>query len=588
MRHVERPTEIQRALGACRGAFLTVGAFSAAVNVLALASPLYMLQLYDRVVPSRSIETLLMLVPITIAAHALFALLDGLRRAILERTSEWLDQRLRGPVLGTALRRAVASSMHEAAQGMRDMGALRGFVSGPAVGPIMDLPWVPIYILALFTVNSLLGWIGVIATLVLGLLALINELITRRAYAFAMAAGTRAQQHISMVLRNAEVVQALQMFDGVHRLVSGTERDARDAARTASARGTIMSSMSKFFRISIQTCIMGAGAWLAIDDRGTAGAIFAASFLLSRALMPVENAIATWKSVVNAVGAYRRLVALFREQPEPRPRTAMPCPAGGVKVEQVSYAPPGSESLILRDVALSVAPGEGLGIIGPSGAGKSTLARVMSGAWAPTAGCVRLDGADIRLWLSSGGAKHLGYLPQDIELFDATVAQNISRLASDADAADVMAAAKLAGIHDTILRLPHGYDTVIGEGGVKLSGGQTQRIGLARALYGRPRLLILDEPNSNLDQEGEGALLRAIEEMKRSGAMVVMITHKGNILQMADKLCLIRDGRVAAFGLRSAVVEEINRLALAAKQAKPMTAQRQGPRSDKVLVEQGI
>jgi PrtD family type I secretion system ABC transporter len=514
-----------------------------------------------------------MLIPITVAAHALFATLDGLRRVILDRTGEWLDRRIRGPVLAMDLRRALAATAHEPAQGMRDLGALRSFVTGPAVGPIMDLPWVPIYIAALFVVDPLLGWIGIAAALVLGAIAVVNEALTRRAHAVTRAAGGRAQQRIASVLRNAEVVTALDMFAGADRLVAESEGEAREAARRASVRGTLMSSLSKFFRISVQTCIMAAGAWLAINDRGTAGAIFAASFLLSRALMPVENAIATWQSVVAATSAYRRLARSFRDAAPEGPRLAMPCPSGGLTIDGVSYLLPDATQPILSDIRLSVAPGEALGIVGPSGAGKSTLARVMSGAWSPTEGSARIDGADVRLWLGTGGARYLGYLPQDIELFDATVADNIARLAEAPDAEEVIAAAKLSGIHDFVLRLPRGYDTGIGEGGVRLSGGQRQRIGLARALYGRPRLLVLDEPNSSLDQEGEAALLHAVEAMKRAGAVIVMITHKANILQAADKLCLIRNGRVDAFGARDAVIAEINQRSLAGRRAGAPLAQ---------------
>jgi PrtD family type I secretion system ABC transporter len=333
--------------------------------------------------------------------------------------------------------------------------------------------------------------------------------------------------------------------------------EAMEHQRAAGTRGAVILALSKFFRLFIQTAIMAVGAYLVIQQETSPGALFASSFLLGRALAPVENAIGTWKSLVSARLGYRRLKEMLAKNPARDRGMELPRPEGELSVERISYVPPGSDSPTLRGISFALNPGEVLGVIGPSAAGKSTLARMIAGTWSPAAGNVRLDGADISVWLDAGGSKHVGYLPQDIELFAGSVKDNIARL-NDADPEDVIEAAKLVGLHETIMRLPRGYDSDIGEGGVKLSGGQRQRVGLARALFGSPRLVVLDEPNSSLDHEGEEALLQAIAHLKSQGTTVVVIAHRPSILGLADKLLVLRNGAVDAFGGRAEVIARLN------------------------------
>jgi len=413
----------------------------------------------------------------------------------------------------------------------------------------------------LFLLHPLLGLIGLGAAVLLFGLALLNEVSTRAMLVQADKAAARGQASAARSLRNAEVVQAMGMAEGVIGSWRRESAEGRQARADAGRRGDTVLALSKFSRLAVQTVVMGAAAWLAIRQDVSPGAIFAGSFLLSRALAPVENAVGTWKSVIGARAAYARLKDFAVAAAVPPPAMALPPPEGTLGVEQVTYRPPGADAPTLRGVSFALAPGEILGVLGASAAGKTTLARLIAGTLDPTAGVVRLDGADIRLWHAAGGGRHLGYLPQDIELFPGSVRANIARL-GDADPESVIAAATLVGLHETIMRLPQGYDTDIGEGRLKLSGGQRQRVGLARALFGDPRLIVLDEPNSSLDHEGELALLHAVAAIKARGATVVIITHRPSVLSLADKLLILRNGAMEAYGARAEVFDKLNVAAL--------------------------
>ncbi|HEX7969003.1 MAG TPA: type I secretion system permease/ATPase, partial [Stellaceae bacterium] len=498
-------SDVQKALRSCRGAFGIIMGFSLALNLLMLASPLYMMQVFDRVLASRSGDTLVMLTLITVLAIAVMALLDAIRAQMLVRIGNWLDDRLGPTVFSGALKAALRCDPTRAAQGLRDLGTVRAFMTGPTVTPLLDAPWAPIFIIALFALHPVLGLIGLVGGVLLFGLALINELVTKQPLKRANLAASKTHQRAEAALRNAEVIRAMGMGDGVLRVWRKDARGTNDAQRIAGTRGGVILALSKFSRLLVQTVILGAGAWLVINQEASAGAMFASSFLLGRALAPVENAIGTWKSLVAARLAHRRLDELVAALPDQAPGMELPRPAGELVVERLVFVPPGAEEPTLRGVGFELAPGEVLGIIGPSAAGKSTLARLIAGTWTPTAGKVRLDGADIGVWHDSGGSHHVGYLPQDIELFAGTVRDNIARL-GDAGPTAVIEAAKLVGLHELIMRLPRGYNSEIGEAGVRLSGGQRQRIGLARAVFGRPRLVVLDEPNASLDHEGEEAL----------------------------------------------------------------------------------
>ncbi|HZS85028.1 MAG TPA: type I secretion system permease/ATPase [Stellaceae bacterium] len=552
-----RDTELQRSLRACASSFVVIAVFSLCINLLTLVSPLYMMQLFDRVLSSRSNDTLIMLTVIAAGALAVLSLIDGIRSQILARIGTWLDDRMGPMVLGGALQSALRTDGGRAAQGLRDLGTLRGFLTGPAITPLLDAPWAPLFLVSLFALHWVLGFVGLGGALVLVALAILNEVMTKGPLRRANLAATRTHQRTEAALRNAEVIRSMGMLDGVIRLWRRDGDAASEAQIQAGNRGAAILAMSKFLRLLVQTMIMGVGAWLVIAHDVSPGAMFASSFLLGRAMAPVENAIGTWKSLVAARIAYRRLTELLALAPTTEKGMPLPRPEGELSVERVSFVPPGAEAPTLRGVSFTLAPGEVLGIIGPSAAGKSTLARLIAGSWTATAGHVRLDGAEIGVWLDADGARHLGYLPQDIELFAGTVRENIGRL-GEADPAAIIEAAQLAGLHETIMRLPRGYDSEIGEAGLRLSGGQRQRIGLARALYGRPRLVVLDEPNSSLDFDGEEALLQAIAQLKERGTTVIVIAHRPSILGLADKLLVLRNGVVDMFGERGEVIAKLN------------------------------
>jgi PrtD family type I secretion system ABC transporter len=552
-----RESEIRRAIKACTSSFLAIVAFSLCINVLTLVSPLYMMQLFDRVLASRSGDTLLMLTIIAAFALLVLSLIDGIRAQILSRIGTWLDDRVGPLVLGGALRTALRTDGGSAAQGLRDLGTIRAFLTGPAITPLLDAPWAPLFLAALFLLHPMLGLVGLGGGTLLVGLAILNEILTKAPLRRASLAATRTHHRTEAALRNAEVIRAMGMQDGVVRTWQHDTEAASAAQVQAANRGATILAMSKFLRLTVQTMIMGVGAWLVIEHDVSPGAMFASSFLLGRAMAPVENAIGTWKSLVGARIAYRRLDEILAAAPVERAAMRLPTPAGEIQVDRVSYVPYGSDVPTLRNISFALAPGEVLGIIGPSAAGKSTLARLLAGTWTPTAGNVRLDGGDVGMWHDAGGSHHLGYLPQDIELFRGTVRDNIGRLSQASDE-DVIEAAQLAGLHDTIMRLPRGYDSEIGDAGLRLSGGQRQRVALARALFGKPRFVILDEPNSSLDHEGEEALVRAIAQAKAQGTTIIVITHRPSILGLADKLLLLRNGAIEAFGDSREVIAKLN------------------------------
>jgi len=568
----EHMSDVHKALRACRGAFGIIMAFSLAINLLMLATPLYMMQVFDRVLSSRSGDTLVMLTLITVLAIGVLALLEAIRAQMLVRIGNWLDDRLGPTVFAGALRAALRSDPARASQGLRDLSTMRGFITGPTVTPLLDAPWAPIFIIALFALHPLLGLIGLGGGVVLFGLALINEIVTKQPLRNANLAASRTHQRAEAALRNAEVIRAMGMGEGVLRLWRRDGAGTNAAQRAAGTRGGVILAFSKFSRLLVQTVILGAGAWLVIHQEASAGAMFASSFLLGRALAPVENAIGTWKSLVAARLAHRRLDELVSALPDEAKGMELPRPVGELVVERLVFVPPGAEEPSLRGVGFELAPGEVLGIIGPSAAGKSTLARLIAGTWSPTAGKVRLDGADIAVWHDSGGSQHVGYLPQDIELFAGTVRDNIARL-GDATPTAVIEAAKLVGLHEIIMRLPRGYNSEIGEAGLRLSGGQRQRIGLARAVFGRPRLVVLDEPNASLDHEGEEALHHAIARLKEMGTTIVMIAHRPSVLGLADKLLVLRNGTVDAYGSRAEVIAKLNAPGANRRAAVPMQKQ---------------
>jgi PrtD family type I secretion system ABC transporter len=537
--------------------FITAGAFSLAINLLYLGAPLYMLQVYDRVISSASEVTLVMLTLALIMALLALAGLDAVRARTLTRASIRLDRLLAGRVM-SAIIESSQNIGNARSQLLRDFDTFRQFITGMGIHAVFDLPWAPIYIAVIFVLHPVLGAFAFGASVVLISMAFLNERIVRPPLSESNEAANRNYNFTEMSLRNTEVVQAMGMTEGLlHRW--GRDRNRMlERQVTASDRAATMQSVIRFLRLSMQSLILGLGAYLVIERAATVGAMFAASILLGRALQPVEQIVGSWRNLVSARAAFHRIRELLTANPPRDMKIELPRPAGRVSVEGLSYAPRGSSRPILRGIGFRIDRGEVLGIIGPSGAGKSTLARHIVGVVTPSAGVARLDDADVSIWPRSMVGKYIGYLPQDIELFADTVAANISRFQTGQDKA-IIQAAQMAGVHEMILRLPNGYETQVGEGGAVLSGGYRQRIGLARAVFGSPSLVVLDEPSSNLDAEGDAALTECVVALKQRQVTVIIISHRPATIGVVDKLLLIREGAVEMFGSRAEILAKLTR-----------------------------
>jgi PrtD family type I secretion system ABC transporter len=553
----KRSDELRQLLHACWGYFVTAGIFSLAINLLYLAGPLFMLQVYDRVISSASEITLLMLTIALLFAYLALAGLDAVRARVLTRASMRLDQNI-APRVMTAVIDREANFAGASSQLVRDFDTFRQFITGSGIHAVFDLPWAPIYIAVIFVLHPFLGAFALGCAITLLLLALINEWIVKPPLTESNEAAARSYNFTEMSLRNTEVVRAMGMTVGLLKRWSRDRTRMLERQLAASDRAATMQSIIRFLRLSMQSLILGLGAYLVIERLTTAGAMFAASILLGRALQPVEQIVGSWRSLVSARGAFLRVRELLAAHPPHETGLILPRPKGQLSVEALSFAAPGTPKPILRGVTFQIEPGEVVGIIGPSGAGKSTLARHLVGVQAPSAGAVRLDGSDVTTWIKSSLGQHLGYLPQGIELFADTVAANICRFDQGRND-EIIRAAKMAGVHEMIVRLPSGYDAQVGEGGAILSGGYRQRIALARAVYGNPSLVVLDEPSSNLDAEGDAALADCILQLKERGTTVVIISHRLATLGVVDKVLVLRDGVAEAFGLRKEVLSRLTR-----------------------------
>jgi ATP-binding cassette subfamily C protein len=549
-----KSTELQIALGAVREYFVSAGLFSLAINLLYLAGPLYMLQVYDRVISSGSVTTLVMLTIALTGAYLALAGLDVVRAHVLTRAGIRLDGLLSDRVVAATLSEAGSESSRS--QPLRDFDTFRQFITGTGVHALFDLPWTPLYVAVIFLLHPALGALALAGVVILTLLALVNEWLVRHTLGEANEAATRNYAFTDMSLRNAEVVRAMGMAPGLLKRWSRDRFRVLERQMVASDRAATMSSIIKFVRLTMQSLVLGLGAYLAIERFTSVGAMFAASILLGRALQPVEQVVGGWRGFVGARDAYDRVKRLLTTNPPPDISLVLPRPSGRLGAQSVFYALPGSNKAILKGISFQIEAGETLGIVGPSGAGKSTLARLLVGVTRPSSGVVRLDGADVAIWPRHLFGRYAGYLPQDIELFADTVSANISRFQTGRDAA-VIQAAKLAGVHDMILQLPEGYDTQVGEGGAVLSGGYRQRIGLARAVFGNPSLIVLDEPSSNLDSAGDFALSECISELKGMGTTIVIVSHRAGTIASADKILLLRDGTIEAFGERQEVMARL-------------------------------
>jgi len=549
---------LHNALKACRESFLSVGFFSFFINALMLVPTFYMLQVYGRVITSGSLTTLTMLTLIMTGLVITLGCLEWTRSRIMVRVSNRLDMLLSRQVYKASFKRALESGgMDASAQPLNDLTGLRQFLSGNGLFAFFDAPWLPIYIAVMFMFHPWFGWVATGSALLLLVLAFINERLTGPTLAQANKEHIGASLYTTKNLRNAEVIESMGMLETLMERWWNRQKNVLMLQSRASDKGAMISTLSRSFRILVQSLILGLGAYLAVDHQVGAGLVFAGSVLLGRALAPIDLIIGSWKGFIAARSQYARLNAILAKQQAQPERMRLPAPKGDVQVENLSVAAPGSNIPIIKNISFSVPAGCVVGIIGPSAAGKSTLARALLGIWAPLHGVVRLDGADISAWDKHDLGPHIGYLPQDIELFEGSVSDNIARFAL-VDPEQVILAATTARVHDMILLLPDGYDTVIGGDGVVLSGGQRQRIGLARALYGSPRLIILDEPNSNLDEVGDRALIAALYNIRLSGATLFVITHRTNIVSQLDRLMVMSNGGISLFGPRELVLTELN------------------------------
>lgn len=535
------------ALGDYKSILISVGCFTALINILMLVPSIYMLQVYDRVLSSHNETTLAMLSLMVVGFFVFIGLLEIIRSFIVIRIGSQLERRFNLRVYQAAFERNLFRGEGNAGQSLGDLTHIRQFVTGPALFAFFDAPWFPVYLFVIYLFNV---WLGVFATagavLLIGL-ACLNEAMTKKPLGEAAVFSQKSSLMATSHLHNAETIQAMGMLGAlrhrwfqVHSRFLGLQNQASDI-------GAVISSLSKTLRLCLQSLVLGLGALLVIKGDMTAGMMIAGSILMGRVLSPIDQLIAVWKQWSGAKLAYRRLDALLQTFPPSDDAMALPAPKGQITFEQVSAGPPGQRGATLHLVSFQLGSGEVLGVLGASGSGKSTLARVLVGVWPTLGGTVRLDGADIHRWNRDELGPYIGYLPQDIELFSGSIAQNIARF-READPQKVVEAAHQAGVHDLILRLPQGYDTVLGEDGCGLSGGQKQRVALARALYGKPSLVVLDEPNSNLDTVGEAALAGAIAQMKAQGTSVILVTHRSSALAQADKLLVLNDGRLQAFG----------------------------------------
>ncbi|MBI3506724.1 MAG: type I secretion system permease/ATPase [Proteobacteria bacterium] len=543
--------ELDQALWGLRKHFYPVVLFSFFLNILQLTPTIYMLQLYDRVLSSRDEATLLALTVMVLFLYLISGSLEWVRSHLMVRFGLRVDEALRDRIFEATLRAAVRGQ--PSATPLTDLGNLRQFLAGPALIAFFDLPWTVIFLAVLFLLHPLLGAISLLGGAFLIAMTYLTEKLTQKPLSEANAAMIRSSQVASSSLRNAEVIAAMGMGKGVQAKWMEEYRRVLGLQAVASDRAGTIGSTTRFTRIALQSGILGAGAYLAISGNVSGGVMFAGSVLMGRMLSPIETGIANWKGFVGARDAYFRLASLLTAFPQRRETMDLPAPKGEISVEGLVVAAPGSNVPILKGVTFKTAPGEAVAVIGPSASGKSTLARALVGVWQAASGKVRLDGSDIYEWDKAKLGPHVGYLPQDIELFNGTIAENIARF-STPDSEMVIAAAKLAGLHEAFLRFPQGYDTVIGDSPASLSAGQRQRIGLARALYGAPALIVLDEPNSNLDDAGDAALLAAILDLKSRGKTIFVITHRVNVVSAVDRILMLKDGTLGMYGPREAVL----------------------------------
>ena len=550
---------VGKAVMSARGAFTGIALFSAFINILMLTGPLYMLQVYDRVLISGSAVTLLSLSILMVAMFSFMGFLEFCRSRVLLRVADKFERDLGGRTFDAWMIHGLGGQSAKRAQPLNDISTLRQFISGNAPGTFFDIPWVVIYIAVIFLLHWSLGVMAIIGTIIIFLSALYNEVSTRKPQMESLKFKRAEQAFAQQAHRNTDAISAMGMNANMRSRWQQLNTQGTGEAITAGDRSGSAQSFTKGFRMIVQSGILGMGGYLAIKGTITPGAMIAGSIILGRALAPVQMAIGQWRGFNAARDAFHRLNAFYETAEEGGETISLPEPTGKMDVEHVFAGPPGAQRATLSDLNFSLEAGQGLGVIGPSASGKSTLARLLVGIWKPQKGSIRLDGATFDQWSRIELGPHIGYLPQVVELFDGTIAENIARFTPQASDESVWEAARMAGVHDMVLRLEDGYQTRIGEGGAVLSGGQVQRVGLARAVYGRPKLVVLDEPNSNLDADGDAALAHAIRFLRKAGTTVIVMAHRPSAISEVDNLLMLKDGRQVAFGPKEEVLKSMTR-----------------------------
>jgi PrtD family type I secretion system ABC transporter len=552
-----RRSELNEALRSCRSAFLGVGVMSCIINLLYLTGSIFMLEVYDRVLPSRSVPTLIGLVILAGGLYLAQGVLDLVRNRILGRVGTALDESLNARVFDTIVRLPLIAGRSEGLQPLRDLDNIRAFLGSQGPSAFFDLPWLPFYLAICFAFHVLIGVTALVGAIILVTLTLVTEYMTRQPAKDALNLAARRNDLAQSSRRNAEVLVAMGMTGRLLQRWNETNARYLSGNQRASDVSGGLGAVAKVLRMMLQSAVLAVGATLVIHQEATAGIIIASSILSARALAPVDLAIAHWKSFVAARQSWRRLNLLLERMPVRPVPTLLQPPSSQLSVEAISIVAPGDQRAIVQDVSFALSAGQGLGVIGPSASGKSSLVRALVGVWQPVRGKVRLDGAALDQWQSDELGRHIGYLPQDVELFAGTVAQNIARFDPQANANAVIAAAKEAGVHDMIVKMRDGYNTEVGEQGTALSAGQAQRVALARALYGNPFLVVLDEPNSNLDTEGDEALSRAVRAVLARGAIVIVVAHRPVGIEAVDHVLVMKDGRMQAFGPKETVLAQV-------------------------------
>lgn len=550
-------SELVRILRACRKAFVSIAVLSGLINILTLNGSIYMLAVYDRVLVSNSVPSLVGVTILAFFAYVFYAILETLRTKLLTRIGMTLNEVLSPRLFNVIVRRQAFLQSNEGTQPLRDLDQIRSFLSSPGPSAFFDLPWIPLYLIICFLFHWLIGVTVLVGALVMIGVTLLGEYLTRDSSAETNKMAIRRYAMVENVRRSAPAVRAMGMSGNVMQNYARLDNELRDKNLALSDVGSVLSTISRTMRMMLQSAVLGVGAYLVINQEASGGVMIASSILSARALAPVDTAISQWRNFLAARTGWERLQDLLKAVPEEEAVLPLHPPREKLSVEGVTVIPPGSQKMVLRDVTFAVKAGSGVGVIGPSASGKTTLGRCLVGLWNPQRGAVRLDGAALDHWAPDQLGRHIGYLPQDVQLLEGTIADNISRFDPSATAEAVIEAAKAAGVHDLIVALPNGYQTIIGDTAASLSAGQAQRVALARALYGNPFLVVLDEPNSNLDAEGEQALTGAISKVRERGGIAIVIAHRPSALAAVDQVLVLQNGAIAGFGPRDEIMNRV-------------------------------